>query len=183
MDCPLCELAQSPEKKLYEDDHVFCILNTGPAAPGQVIAAPKQHATILEQLSPGIGGFLFVVATKMAEALYAALDTGGTNILVQNGGSAGQTTPHIMVHIIPRMDNDGLGLTWTPRELSEEALDAVRKQVKEALATLPEEKEYRSQSDGAEGSAGKREPPSQPVLPEHLAWEDNLMKHLKRRMP
>ena len=48
-----------------------------------------------------------------------------------NGEIAGQTVFHFHMHLIPRYEGDGVGLTWKPGELSKEEREEILKKIKE----------------------------------------------------
>lgn len=74
-----------------------------------------------------------VLAKKMASAMTKALGCSGFNIVQNNGTSAGQTVFHFHVHLIPRYDNDQVGLGWTPGKLTDEMRDEIITEVKKQL--------------------------------------------------
>ena len=62
-----------------------------------------------------------------------ALGCSGFNVVQNNGTSAGQTVFHFHIHLIPRYDNDNVGLSWKPGELTDEARDEIVTEVKKQL--------------------------------------------------
>ena len=52
------------------------------------------------------------LAKKIAAAMIQATGCDGINIIQNNGTAAGQTVFHFHTHIIPRFDNDGVGVGW-----------------------------------------------------------------------
>jgi histidine triad (HIT) family protein len=56
---------------------------------------------------------LFASVNKIAKAVEKALDVPGSNIGLNNGEVAGQSVPHVHVHIIPRRVNDKGGSMHT----------------------------------------------------------------------
>ena len=74
---------------------------------------------------------LGVVANKISMALFESMRIQGTNIIIQNGVAAGQKIPHFILHIIPRIENDGLNLSWEPRQLSEEEMSTIELKLNE----------------------------------------------------
>ena len=48
------------------------------------------------------------------------------NILQNNGPIAGQTVFHFHIHLIPRREGDGINVTWTPTEPTDEQIAAVQ---------------------------------------------------------
>ena len=69
----------------------------------------------------------------MAIAMTKALGCSGFNVVQNNGTSAGQTVFHFHIHLIPRYDNDNVGLSWKPGELTDEARDEIVTEVKKQL--------------------------------------------------
>ncbi len=72
-----------------------------------------------------------ILAKKMAGKLRDALNCDGFNVVQNNGEIAGQTVFHFHMHLIPRYEGDGVGLTWKPGELSDEVRDEILKKIKE----------------------------------------------------
>jgi histidine triad (HIT) family protein len=72
-----------------------------------------------------------ILAKKMAGKLTDALNCDGFNIVQNNGEIAGQTVFHFHMHLIPRYEGDGVGLNWTPGNLSDEDKEEILHKVKE----------------------------------------------------
>lgn len=124
MKCEACELIKG-ENTLYEDDKVVAVFAKNPANYGHTLVITKQHYTIIEQVPDYVMAHIGVVTNKISIALFESLKIQGTNIFVQNGVAAGQSVPHLVVHIIPRVENDGVNLNWQPRQLGEEEMSTV----------------------------------------------------------
>ncbi len=124
MKCKACEQIKS-EEKVYEDDKVVAVLTKNPANFGHILIIPKEHYTIIEQVPDHEMAHIGVVTNKLSIALFESLKIQGTNVFIQNGITAGQIVPHFVVHIIPRIENDGINLDWQPRQLSEEEMSTV----------------------------------------------------------
>ncbi len=137
-ECIFCEFAKGkmPCKKLYEDKDILAVLHPTPANLGHILVFPKKHYTILEQVPDFKIGKLFDVASKLSTATFESLNIGGTNIIVENGTAAGQVIPHFVIHVIPRMDNDGLNLMWQPKQLDQEELSTVELTLKEGCQNI-----------------------------------------------
>lgn len=130
MSCKACDWIEK-EKLIYQDDKVVAILSDEPANFGHVLVMPKQHYTILEQVPDDIIGHIGSVSNKLSIALFETLNIQGTNLIIHNGVSAHQTIPHLLVHIIPRLDNDGIDFSWKPRRLSEEEMSTIELELTE----------------------------------------------------
>ena len=66
---------------------------------------------------------------SLARALMVVLvDYGakGVNLLYSLGEAAGQRSPHLILHIIPRYDNDKVHLVWEPQKLTEDDFKAIQ---------------------------------------------------------
>ncbi len=123
--CIFCRIANGeiPSATLYEDEDFRVILDLGPASKGHALILPKTHAANLYELSDELAGKAMILAKKMAGKMTEALKCDGFNIVQNNGEAAGQTVFHFHMHLIPRYQGDGVGLTWTPGELTEEVRD------------------------------------------------------------
>jgi len=129
--CPFCLIVEGKiqSKLIYEDAHVVAVLDIRPAVPGHVLIIPKKHYAVLGQMQDKEVSHLFTVAHKVARLLFETLQAAGTNIFVANGTAAGQTVDHVLVHVIPRFKDDGLALSWQGKELPEEKLEELSKQL------------------------------------------------------
>ena len=69
---------------------------------------------------------LDALAAKLARAMKEVLGFTDMNILQNNGPIAGQTVFHFHIHLIPRREGDGINVTWTPGEPTDEQIAAVQ---------------------------------------------------------
>ena len=102
--CPFCQL---PTSRIVEENaHAVLILDGYPVSPGHSLVIPKRH----------VGSFFEVTEIERA-ALLALLDRAkelaaeqhrpdGYNIGINDGAAAGQTVPHLHIHLIPRYGGD-----------------------------------------------------------------------------
>ena len=120
--CIFCKIANGdiPSATLYEDNDFRVILDLGPAAKGHALILPKEHFANLYELPDEIAAKALVLAKKMASKLTEILKCDGFNVVQNNGVCAGQTVFHFHIHLIPRYENDHVGLGWTPGKLTEE---------------------------------------------------------------
>lgn len=132
-DCIFCKIANGeiPSATLYEDEDFRVILDLGPASKGHALILPKAHAANIYEISDDMAAKAMILAKKMATKMTEALKCDGFNIVQNNGEPAGQTVFHFHMHLIPRYKGDGVGLTWTPGELSDEVRDEILKKVRD----------------------------------------------------
>jgi histidine triad (HIT) family protein len=131
--CEFCGIVQGEfeSEELYSDESVIAVLHLKPAVPGQILLFTKEHYPIIEQVPDDVIGHIFSVANKLSVGLFESLGVQGTNIIIENGVAAGQSIPHFSVSIVPRNENDGMNLEWTPTKPSDDELDIAHAQLVE----------------------------------------------------
>ena len=133
--CIFCKIANGeiPAATLYEDENFRVILDLGPASKGHALILPKSHAANIYELSDEMAAKAMVLAKKMATAMTEALKCDGFNIVQNNGECAGQTVFHFHIHLIPRYQNDNVGITWVPGKLTDEDKEEILSKVRAIL--------------------------------------------------
>lgn len=121
-DCIFCKIANGeiPSATIYEDEEFRVILDVGPAAKGHALILPKKHYTDLIDLPEETAAHAMVLAKKVMTKMRDVLKCDGYNLVQNNGAAAGQTVFHFHMHLIPRMENDKVGVTWAPGTLTDE---------------------------------------------------------------
>ena len=134
-DCIFCKIANGeiPAATIYEDDDFRVILDLGPASKGHALILPKEHYANLYEIPDELAAKAMKLAKKMASAMTKALGCDGFNLVQNNGEVAGQTVFHFHMHLIPRYEGDGAGITWNPGTLTDEVRDEVVAKVKAEL--------------------------------------------------
>jgi len=135
-DCEICLKRSEKDLMLFEDEKNLVFLSDAPAALGHSIVSPKEHRPILESIPDFDIGDLFKIANKVSSSLFESLNIQGTNIIIQNGTAANQDAPHFTMNVIPRSENDNLGLTWQPRQLDEEEMSTIELKIKEFTKSI-----------------------------------------------
>ena len=92
--------------------HSFALVNLKPLLPGHILVCPLHPHKRLTDLSSNETSDLFTTV-QLAQRLLAKQyfpqqdpEAGSFTVAVQDGKEAGQTVPHVHVHIIPRMPED-----------------------------------------------------------------------------
>jgi histidine triad (HIT) family protein len=112
---------QIPSHKVYEDDHVFALLDINPFSPGHTLVVPKEAAVTVDAMSEESAAALGRALPRICRAILAATGVDSYNIVQNNGESAGQTVDHVHFHIIPKhRDGRGLSFSINSSSLSEE---------------------------------------------------------------
>ncbi len=138
VDCEFCSIVNKEleGEELYRDDKVVGVLHLKPAAPGHILVFTAHHYPILEQVPDFEVGHVFSVANKLSTVVFETLGVDGTNIIIENGVAAGQSIPHVVAHIIPRHENDGLKLQWQPKKVGNDEMDIAQHQIKEQTENI-----------------------------------------------
>ena len=79
---------------------------------GHVLVVPIEHVDTLDDLPTGMVGPLFEVVRRMSIAVQRGLGAGGSFVAVNTRMS--QSVPHVHVHVVPRVEGDGL---FSPRPI------------------------------------------------------------------
>lgn len=127
-DCIFCKIANGeiPSKTLYEDADFRVILDLGPATKGHALILPKDHYANLYELPDETAAKVMQLAKKMATQMTEKLGCDGFNLVQNNGETAGQTVFHFHLHLIPRYEDDGQKIGWTPGSPSQEELEEIK---------------------------------------------------------
>lgn len=109
-DCIFCKIIEGtiPSYKIYEDDNLVSFMDINPFEKGHVLVVPKHHAATIGELPEEVLVQLAKAVQKIAVRLKERLGCSGLNVLQNNGASAGQTVPHVHVHLIPRYEGKPL---------------------------------------------------------------------------
>ncbi len=107
-DCIFCKIANGeiPTNTVYEDADFRVILDANPANPGHCLVLPKKHGADIFELDADTVAKAHAVAKKVAEAVKAATNADGVNILQNSGEAAWQSVMHYHIHVIPRFKGD-----------------------------------------------------------------------------
>ena len=102
--CPFCEL---PAKRVrFRNDAAIALRDAYPVTPGHTLVIPLRHvasffdATALERSE------MLALLDQAKAQLQAELNPAGFNIGINDGAAAGQTVPHLHMHLIPRYLGD-----------------------------------------------------------------------------
>jgi histidine triad (HIT) family protein len=112
--CVFCKMVDGeiPVTKVYEDDAVLAFLDIGPISDGHTLVIPKQHCTMVHACDPEVLAGVSARLGRIAEAVMAAMDADGYNVLSNNGAAAGQVVDHLHFHVIPRKVGDRVFTQW-----------------------------------------------------------------------
>jgi diadenosine tetraphosphate (Ap4A) HIT family hydrolase len=102
--CPFCTLPR--ERILGENDHALWIRDGFPVSPGHSLVIPKRHTGSFFDTSDAERQALLALLDAAKAAAQAEFAPAGFNIGINDGPAAGQTVPHLHIHLIPRYEGD-----------------------------------------------------------------------------
>lgn len=113
-DCPFCTLP--PSRIVHENESGIAIRDGFPISEGHTLIIARRHVGSLFDLSP-------VEVTGLMDLLHEARAVlerehvpDGFNVGINDGAAAGQTIPHLHIHLIPRYQGDQTdprgGIRW-----------------------------------------------------------------------
>ncbi|MCI1190368.1 HIT family protein [Calidifontimicrobium sp. SYSU G02091] len=114
-----------PCAKVYEDELVFAFMDAGQVNDGHVIVATRRACETLMDATDDEAAALMRAARRVALAVQAAFAPDGVTVLQANRPAGWQSVPHLHLHVLPRFDNDGVGLVWPRKEPGIERLRAL----------------------------------------------------------
>ena len=138
-DCVFCNIlaGRLPSSRVYQDEICTAFLDIQPVNPGHVLIIPNQHAAYLADIDAEAAGHLFQVARLVAAALrQCGVRCEGINMFLADGEAAMQDVFHVHLHVFPRYQGDGFGLTFGPSYFTKpprSALDTIAAQIRAVL--------------------------------------------------
>ena len=115
-DCPFCQkIAAGGDSYGPVHDTAMAFVKRfaplNPVASGHTLFVPVAHYERADDGSHATAD-AFDAAIRYAEKE----GLGAYNLIQSNGTSATQTVPHVHVHLVPRLEGDGLALPWTDQQ-------------------------------------------------------------------
>lgn len=110
----------------------YAFVNLKPVLPGHVLVSPKRVAPRFGDLSADEVADVWTLAQCVGVAIEPHLGATSLTFAVQDGADAGQTVPHVHIHVLPRRPGD------FPN--NDEVYDAIDAASKDAANGLQEKK-------------------------------------------
>jgi histidine triad (HIT) family protein len=134
-DCVFCKIVAGklPCFKLLEDETTIAFMDINPLNPGHALAVAKGHWPNVAAIPPAVLADVVRAAQRVARAVEKALAPEGINLHQANGAAAGQSVPHLHIHVVPRKVGDKIAFNWTPVAGDMKEIEAVAAKLKAAL--------------------------------------------------
>jgi diadenosine tetraphosphate (Ap4A) HIT family hydrolase len=103
-DCPFCAL---PADRIAASNELALVFRDGfPISPGHTLVIPKRHFGSFFDATGDEREAMLTLLDQARRDLGNELSPDGFNIGINDGAAAGQTVPHLHLHLIPRFKGD-----------------------------------------------------------------------------
>lgn len=141
--CTFCDSPEIRDRAIVRGEFAWAFPTNIPITPGHTLICPVRHVQTFEELTQDERVALFDLAAKVKGALRKQFGAEGFNHAWNENKVAGQSVPHLHLHIVPRKKGD-TGITeYEPRKFlyspgsrettPENELKVVAEQIREAL--------------------------------------------------
>lgn len=104
MDCPFCTL---PAARIVRENDLALLINDAyPVSPGHSLVIPKRHLSSWFEATEKERAAMLTLIDEAKAMIDAELAPNSYNIGMNDGPAAGQTVPHLHMHLIPRFNGD-----------------------------------------------------------------------------
>ena len=102
--CPFCSL---PEARIVIADPAAVVVRDAyPVAPGHTLVIPRRHVGSFFELDQSEQIAMLTLLDRARTGLEREFAPHGYTIGINDGRAAGQTVPHVHMHLIPRHHGD-----------------------------------------------------------------------------
>lgn len=128
----------------------FAFVNLKPVVPGHVLVSPKRVIKRFAELTPEETSDLWLLAKRVGAAIEPHFKADSLTFAMQDGPSAGQTVPHVHIHILPRKKGDFENNDEIYDAVDEASKDMSRSDVGGQKLDLDKERKVRTRSEMSE---------------------------------
>ncbi len=101
--CPFCNVER---EKILETELSFAIYDGFPVNEGHALIIPKRHTANYFDLSIDEQKNCIELLNRVKGILQEKYNPAGFNVGININEAAGQTVPHVHIHLIPRYEGD-----------------------------------------------------------------------------
>jgi bis(5'-adenosyl)-triphosphatase len=158
----------------------YALVNLKPLLPGHVLICPVRCVPRLSQLTNQETSDLFLTVKQVSRTIERVYKASSLNVAVQDGVDAGQSVPHVHVHIIPRQSHD------LDHQGGSDAiygmLDGEPGNIGKAFLEMQGRRDkYLQNRDFSTGPDSERLPRSEETMQKEAKWlQDEMQKDIER---
>lgn len=102
--CPFCD--SSPDAVILQNALAYARADAFPVSPGHTLIVPFRHVSSFFEATEEERAAILDLLCRCRQVLEGRYHPDGWNIGVNVGTAAGQTVPHLHIHLIPRYAGD-----------------------------------------------------------------------------
>jgi diadenosine tetraphosphate (Ap4A) HIT family hydrolase len=104
--CPFCEIAAASNhgRIIAQNEYAFAMRDGFPVSEGHTLIIPKRHTRSFFDATDGERQAMLALLDEAQVIVDAQYKPDAYNIGINDGSAAGQTVPHLHMHLIPRYD-------------------------------------------------------------------------------
>lgn len=104
-------------RRLCENGDAVAFLSNAPIVPGHTLIVPSRCVRSIDELDRRELEAIFALRGRLKPVLESVLQAEGFNYAWNEGSVAGQTVPHLHLHMVPRRTGDVGVLGYDPRKM------------------------------------------------------------------
>jgi diadenosine tetraphosphate (Ap4A) HIT family hydrolase len=116
MGCSFCDLSTIRTREIYRDELVRVFPTNIPIVPGHILVCPTRCVASFDLLKETEQEAIFNMLKKVKQSLTTCFKAEGFNYAWNEGATAGQTVPHLHIHVLPRVAGDSGIHGYDPRQ-------------------------------------------------------------------
>jgi bis(5'-adenosyl)-triphosphatase len=121
----------SPSEIFFTSKHCFGLVNLKPVVPGHVLVISRRVVPRFNELTPEEVSDLLTSGQRIAKEVERIYSAESLTFTIQDGPAAGQSVPHVHLHIIPRKKGD-----WMNNDDIYEVIDRKERDLARTLKDL-----------------------------------------------
>ena len=104
---PALPVLLPPRRTIVQTSGFAFVIRDGfPVSPGHTLIIPKRHVASFFEVTDAERADLMSLLAAARDDLDREFHPAGYNIGINDGAAAGQTVPHLHIHLIPRYEGD-----------------------------------------------------------------------------
>jgi len=101
--CPFCDIKRDI---IFQNKYALVIEDAFPVSKGHLLVITRRHVASFRDTTEKEKQFLFDLVDRSIDHLNSKYSPQGFNIGINIGEDAGQSVPHVHIHVIPRYKGD-----------------------------------------------------------------------------
>ena len=136
--CPFCDYlaGKTPCAFVLRGERVSAFMNRAQYEHGALLLVPNRHVATILDLDEKVMRALYGEAQRIAQAMIDAFGAVGMNMFQNNGVRAGQTIPHLHIHLVPRYADSEPARIFREGDYPRASMDELRERAGKLRAAL-----------------------------------------------